>query len=154
MAIVAYLAGHDPDAQAIFDGLWRYARANPSVIEPRLMNWRIPPPPESGNDSAFDRDCDIAYVVLLAAEQWGDSGAVDYAAAALETIAGILDATIGPRGRLPMLGDWTHPDGSPYNQDTPRTSDIMPSQFRAFAAATGDPVRDVATAMAGLTRLT
>lgn len=149
MVVVAYLAGHDPDAQGIFDGLWRYARANPSVIEPRLMNWRIPPPPESGNDSAFDGDCDIAYALLLAAEQWGDAGAIDYAAAARETIAAILEATIGPSSRLPMLGDWTDPDGARYNQHTPRTSDFMPGHFRAFAAATGEPAWDAVIAACG-----
>jgi len=48
-----------------------------------------------------------------------------------------------------MLGDLTDPDGSPYNQDTPRTSDFMPGQFRAFAAATGNPVWDVVVAACG-----
>lgn len=142
MVIVAYLAGHDPDAQAIFDGLWRFVRANPSVIESRLMNWRVPPGDEGGQDSAFDGDCDIAYALLLAEAQWGSDGEIDYGAAAREVIAGILAATIGPRSRLPMLGDWTEPDGEPYNQDTPRTSDFMPGHFRAFGAATGDPVWD------------
>lgn len=140
MVIVAYLAGHDPAAQSLFDGLWRFARANPSAIEPRLMSWRVPPGEGSGRDSAFDGDCDIAYGLLLADAQWGSAGPIDYAAAARDVIAGMLAATIGPRSRLPMLGDWAEPDGVKYNQNTPRTSDFMLSHFRAFGQATDDSV--------------
>ncbi len=140
MVIVAYLAGHDPAARSLFDGLWRFARANPSAIEPRLMSWRVPPGEGSGQDSAFDGDCDIAFGLLLADAQWGSSGQIDYVAAAREVIAGMLAATIGPRSRLPMLGDWVEPDGVTYNQNTPRTSDFMLGQFRVFQQATGDAV--------------
>lgn len=141
MVIVPYLAGHDPDAQAIFDGLWGFAHANPSEIEPRLMNWHVPSD-GNGVDSAFDGDCDIAYGLLLADAQWGSDGPVNYRKAALDVIAGILDATIGPRSHLPLLGDWVKADGPKYNQDTPRTSDFMPGHFRAFGRATGDAVWD------------
>jgi hypothetical protein len=58
MMIVPIMAGHDPDAQIIFDGLWAFARAHPSEIDPRLMDWIVPDP--AGNDSAFD-DADIAF---------------------------------------------------------------------------------------------
>lgn len=140
MVTVAYLAGHDPAAQSLFDGLWRFARANPSAIEPRLMGWRVPPDEGSGQDSAFDGDCDIAYGLLLADAQWGSAGPIDYSAEAREVITGMLAATVGPRSRLPMLGDWVEADGATYNEDTPRTSDFMLGHFRAFERATKDPV--------------
>jgi endo-1,4-beta-D-glucanase Y len=136
---VAHLAGHDPAAQLLFDGLWRFCRDNPSAIDARLMNWHVPPDP-NGNASAFDGDCDVAYGLLLADAQWGSDGQVDYAGAARQVLDGILTSTIGPRSRLPMLGDWVDPDGPVHNQHTPRTSDFMLGHFRAFAHATGDPV--------------
>ena len=142
MVIVALLAGHDPDAQALFDGLWAFARAHPSIVDARLMAFQVPPPPDEpgGTDSAFDGDCDMAYALLLADAQWGSAGAVDYAAAAATLIGAIAESTIGPHSRLPLLGDWTEPDGRKFSEYTPRSSDFMLDHFRAFGAATGDPL--------------
>lgn len=137
MIVVVHIAGHDPDAQTLFDGLWRFARANPSEIDSRLMAWRIPA--EEGNDSAFDGDNDMAYALLLADAQWGSAGEIDYLAAATELIAGILESTIGPESHYPLLGDWVDPDGDPYNQWTTRPSDFVLGHFRAYERATGDP---------------
>lgn len=136
LVIVALMAGHEPDAHAIFDGLWRFALAHPSGIDARLMGWQVPE--QGGSDSAFDGDADIAYGLLLADRQWGSAGTIDYASAARRVLAGVLESTIGPQSRLPMLGDWTNPAGAPHNQYTPRTSDLMPAHFRAFARFTGD----------------
>ena len=141
MLIVAHLAGHDPEAQEIVDGLWRFRLAHPSEIDDRLMDWRVPG--GEGNDSAFDGDCDIAYGLLLADAQFGSDGAIDYLAEFSRTSAGILGSTIGPQSRLPMLGDWVDANGATYNQDTPRTSDFMPGHFRPFACATGNGVWDM-----------
>jgi endo-1,4-beta-D-glucanase Y len=135
MVIVALMAGYDPQAQVIFDGLWRFARANPSGIDSRLMTWHVPIG-ASGNDSAFDGDADIAYALLLADKQWGSDGAIDYQAEAAQVITAILESTIGPTSRLPMLGDWVNPNGGTYHQYTPRSSDFMPAHFRAYGRAT------------------
>ncbi len=137
MMIVAHLAGYDPDAQQIFDGLWRFSREHPSDIDGRLMAWRVPPDP-AGNDSAFDGDADIAYGLLLAAAQWGNEGPIDYATDAATVLAGLLESTIGPESDLPLLGDWVDPDGSRYSQWTTRSSDFMPGHFRAFARASSE----------------
>lgn len=139
MVIVAHMAGHDPNAQTLFDGLWRFSREFPSGIDSRLMSWKIQNGAVvSGNDSAFDGDVDIAYGLLLADAQWGSSGEIDYAAEAEIVITAVLESTIGPSSRLPMLGDWVPPNGNPYNQYTPRSSDFMPAHFRAFGRATHD----------------
>jgi len=140
MLIVPIMAGYDPDAQAIFDGLWAFARAHPSEGDPRLMDWKVPQ--TDGNDSAFDGDADIAFGLLLADAQWGSAGLVNYKAEAETMIAGILESTIGPSSHLPMLGDWTDPNGVTYNQYTPRSSDFMLTNFRAYGQATGNPVWD------------
>jgi endo-1,4-beta-D-glucanase Y len=139
MIITAVMAGHDPSAQKLFDGLWRFARRYPSSYDSRLMGWQIPVIPEK-NGSAFDGDSDIAYALLLADAQWGSGGAIDYKREALTVIAAILESTIGPASRLPMLGDWVQRRGGKHNQYTPRSSDFMPGHFRAFRAATGNGV--------------
>jgi endo-1,4-beta-D-glucanase Y len=139
MVVLAQMAGHDPDAREIFDGLWRFARAHPSCIDGRLMNWRIPETRGSGCDSAFDGDNDMAYALLLASAQWGDGGAIGYRAAFETLAADVFAATVGPDSRLPLLGDWVDPAGRKYNQWTTRTSDHMVGHFRAFARAAGRP---------------
>jgi endo-1,4-beta-D-glucanase Y len=144
MVIVPLMAGHDPEAQMIFDGLWQFARAHPSGVDGRLMDWKVPDT-ESGNDSAFDGDADMAYGLLLADAQWGNQGDINYKAEAEMVIAGILESTIGPDSLMPMLGDWTDPAGEQFNQYTPRSSDFMPVNFRAYGQATGDPVWEEVT---------
>jgi endoglucanase len=154
MVIVAAMAGHDPQAKTIFDGLWKFRVAHPSVIDNRLMDWEFPNSnPEDNDDSAFDGDADIAYGLLMAHAQWGSAGTINYLDEAKRVIAGIRESTIGPNSKLPMLGDWVEPGGinstATYSQWTTRSSDFMPGHFRAYGAATGDTAywSDVATAV-------
>lgn len=144
MVITALMAGFDPEAQELFDGLWRFRLAHPSEIDNRLMDWEVPK--NSGNNSAFDGDSDIAYGLLLADAQFGSGGAINYKDRATWVISGILASTIGPASGLPMLGDWVNPNGNPHNQYTTRPSDYMLAHFRAFRRATGDGVWDTVIA--------
>lgn len=135
MLTVAYMAGADPAAQPIFDGLWRWARQYPSSIDPALMAWEVPP---GDGDSAFDGDADMAYALLLADEQWGSDGAVNYRRDARRLLRGILRSTIGDDTLLPLLGDWVDAsDDDEFDQTTWRSSDCMPGHFDAFARLTG-----------------
>jgi endo-1,4-beta-D-glucanase Y len=139
MMIVALMAGYDPNARAIFDGLWRFTKTNPSDIDPRLMGFLVPPDPDA-NNSAFDGDVDMAYGLLLADDQWGStSGPINYRAQAKVVLAGAYASTVGPQSKLPELGDWVDSTGTgQYDQYTPRPSDFMPAHFRAFARITGN----------------
>ena len=137
MIVVAIMAGHDPEAKSVFDGLWQFSRLHPSRIDKRLMAYKVPVRRDRRN-SAFDGDCDIAYGLLLAYRQWGNAGKIDYRAEASTVIKGLMTSVIGPESRLPMLGDWVKPNGPKYHQRTIRTSDIMPGHFRTFARATGE----------------
>ncbi len=142
MMIVAWMAGAEPDAQRLFDGLWEYANDHRSEIDPRLMDWHVPASEaaEPGEDDcAFDGDADIAYALLLADEQWGSDGRVHYRAEAERVMAGLLESAVGPQSHLPLLGDWVDPAGLEYNQYTVRTSDFMPDHFRTFARASLEP---------------
>ncbi|MDP3721765.1 MAG: glycosyl hydrolase family 8, partial [Anaerolineaceae bacterium] len=69
MLILPVMAGYDPEAQEIFDGLWLFARSHPSEVDARLMDWNIVK--KEGNASAFDGDADMALGLLLADAQWG-----------------------------------------------------------------------------------
>ncbi|MCB9554276.1 MAG: hypothetical protein H6705_20800 [Myxococcales bacterium] len=138
LLIAAMMAGHDPEAQAIFDDLYRYARAHPSRIEPRLMAWAQDENCRDvdGANAATDGDLDIAYALLRADRQWGSDGAIDYAAEARATLAALLAAAVHPEDTV-LLGDWVAP-GQRWYTGT-RTSDFMPGHFEAFARFTGEP---------------
>ncbi len=138
MIIMAIMAGYDPDARAIFDGLWAFARQHPSSIDHRLMAWQVPENPDTGIDAAFDGDADMAYGLLLADNQWGSGGAVNYRRQARQLLTAIMESMIGPQSHLPMLGDWITREGAPYSQYTPRSSDFMPGHFRSFYALTSN----------------
>ena len=131
MIIMAMMAGYEPEAQQFFDGLWRFSRQHPSQKDLNLMAWEVPEPP-GGASSAFDGDVDMAFALLLADQQWGSDGRINYHAEAIDYITAIFDSTIGPGSSLPLLGDWVDPDGDEYNQYTTRSSDFMPLNFRAF----------------------
>jgi endo-1,4-beta-D-glucanase Y len=132
MIIVVMMAGYDPDAQTIFDGMFNYARAYPVPGAPNLMIWQIDSSgTTSQSDSAFDGDADIAYALILADAQWGSSGTINYAAEALATLEDIANYTIGANSLLPELGNWV-PDAT-HTQYTPRSSDFMYGHFRAYS---------------------
>ncbi len=142
MIIVAHMAGYETDAQSIFDGLWHFSRAHPSQIDGRLMAWQVPEDADTGIDSAFDGDADIAYGLLLADAQWGSDGDVDYAAKAAQLINAIYESTIGADSHLPELGDWVEADDVSHGQYSPRSSDFMPAHFRSYGRFTANPVWD------------
>lgn len=139
MLITALMAGHDPQARAIFDGMLAYFREHPSALTPGLMAWYQKKSCASaeGADSASDGDLDIAFALLLADKQWGSCGAIDYAAEAERVLDAIAVGELDASGRYVRLGDWTSPAEPPYYAAT-RSSDFMPDHLRAFAAASGD----------------
>ena len=136
MLITAIMAGHDPKAQELFDGLYRVFRSQPSNLNRQLMAWAI------GSDckaiqpatSATDGDLDIAFALLLANRQWGSAGAIDYAGEARKVIAAIGASEMNATTGLPLLGDWARQSALAW---ATRPSDFMLDHFRAFGALTG-----------------
>lgn len=139
MIIAALMAGHDPDAQAIFDGMYAYFTEHPTLTHQHLMAFyqRKSCADAQGTDSASDGDLDIAFALLLADRQWGSCGAVDYAAAAQAVLADVVDGDLDASGRYVLLGDWVSPSEPAYYDGT-RSSDFITDHFRSFAAITGD----------------
>ncbi|HWJ95338.1 MAG TPA: glycosyl hydrolase family 8, partial [Telluria sp.] len=148
MLIAVLFAGHDPNAQQLFDGLLAVARAKYAYAvaqyEPMgkyLMDWQLWANGTSngGGWSACDGDLDIAMALLMADRQWGSGGTWNYKQEALNTIAALkawnFDAATGAVG-----GRGVQYAGSA------RISDFMIGHFRAFRAATGDSFWDLAIA--------
>lgn len=140
MVITAMMAGHDPDARKLFDGLYRFFRDHPSVNSPDLMAWNqvkgCQDDPDGGNDSATDGDLDIAFGLLLASKLW-TGGDIDYAAEAKKVIAAVKAHEESATTHLALLGDWASDPSDPQTFAT-RPSDMMLDHYRAYATATGD----------------
>jgi len=145
MLATVLMAGADPDAHADFDALYRFFRAHPTLENADLMAWRQVSKGKSAalteekgdKDSATDGDLDIACALLMADQQWGSRGAIDYRKEALKVIAAILSAESDPQGNTLTLGNWVDNESPQHGGFRP--SDFMPSSLKAFASASGDP---------------
>ncbi|GAA1560648.1 glycosyl hydrolase family 8 [Kribbella lupini] len=142
MVIAATMAGADPDAKKIFDGLVKWTIDHPSSVNPDLLaaeqdvNCRS----VNGGDGATDGDMDVAYGLLLADRQWGSAGTYNYKQLAIRHINAIKKDELNPSTNLLKLGDWSS-SGDQYYYIS-RTSDWMVDHFRAFRTATGDSAWD------------
>ncbi len=144
MMLAALMAGHDPEARSIFDGMYAYFREHPTSTHQYLMAWnqtRSCSEPEGGLDSASDGDLDIAYALLLADKQWGSCGPIDYLSEALLVLANIKDGALDATAQYVLLGDWVSPGDMQYYPST-RSSDFMPDHYRSFEDATSDAAWD------------
>lgn len=145
MLLAVYMAGYDPNAQTIFDNLFRFYQAFPSVITPSLMGWQqveedgeIIYNPEGGDDSATDGDLDIAFALLLADAQWGSNGPINYLAKANAIISAILEGDVNLQKFSLKLGDWVD-NGDPKFGKATRPSDFALNHLKNFLASSGDP---------------
>lgn len=138
MMIIALMAGHDKDAQKIFDKFVDFYKAHPSVLNPYLMQWAIPTEKRNSKKwdqySATDGDLDIAYAFLLAHKQWGSAGRYNYQQMAWDMIGAIAAAEINWSTYKVMYGDnWKN--GPDSNKHLTRPSDWMGAHFQSFAIA-------------------
>ncbi|TDU83240.1 chitodextrinase [Kribbella voronezhensis] len=142
MVVTATMAGADPAAKTIFDGLVKYMLAHPSVNNADLLAAEQDTSCKSvnGSDSATDGDMDVAYGLLLADKQWGSAGTYNYKQLAIKHINAIKAGEINPNTNLLTFGDWSTSGDATYNMS--RTSDWMIDHFRAFKAATGNSAWD------------
>ena len=138
MLITALMAGHDPEAKTIFDGMYDYFRDHGSAIDGDLMAWFQDEncDDDRGDNSATDGDLDIAYALLLADKQWGSCGRIDYRAEALSIIESIREHDVSPSAEWTLLGDWVPGSSERFRKST-RTSDHMTGHFTTFESATG-----------------
>jgi hypothetical protein len=141
MLLAVVFAGHDPNAQALFDGLLSVVRARPAygfnAFGPNgqyLMEWRINANGTSAGEgwNAMDGDLDIAMALLMAHRQWGSGGKWNYLQEGKNTINAMKSWNMKEDGATRGLP----------NANNNRTSDYMIGHFRAFKAATGDKLWD------------
>jgi len=141
MMLMALMAGHEPNAQQIFDGMFDYFRAHPTAFHQHLMgsyqNLSCDTPP-GDFDSATDGDLDIALALLLADRQWGSCGTVNYLLEAQQVLNDLEDGDVDATAHYVLLGDWVVPSESAKYYDATRSSDFMPDHTRSFQAATGN----------------
>src|SRR5579872_640844 len=117
--------------------LFRSYYKNHQSNHPYLMAWaQTKNCRDLDKSTATDGDMDIAYSLLLADKQWGGAGKINYLQEARKMIAAIMHYEVNPRTYSVLLSDAIEYDSKDYF-DT-RTSDFMPSNFKAFELATGD----------------
>lgn len=147
MLLAVLFAGHDAQAQSVFDGMLAVVRARPAysltAIDPAgkyLMDWRIAANGSSAGDgwNAMDGDLDIAMALLMADRQWGSTGKWNYLQEGKNTIGALKTFNMKADGATKGLP----------NANNNRTSDYMIGHFRAFKAATGDSLWDLAVTRA------
>ena len=119
--------------QELFDKLWKYEQS--WLDENGLMHWYIDAAGTTvlGSGAASDSDEDMAWALLMAAQQWGGRGSLgeSYESIAKRQIDLIWRHEIH-EGKLlkpgDKWGDW----------NTVNISYFAPSYYRAFAKATGN----------------
>lgn len=144
MMIEAYMAGADPEAKEIFDGLLSFYLHHPSTICPTFMAWSQGPDcNNTGFDSATDGDEDVAFALLVADKQWGSEGEYNYKALALKIINALKQCAFSSQG-YPLLGDWVDGQDTTFASAT-RSSDWMLDHYITFHKYTSDPFWQQAT---------
>ncbi len=136
MIIFALMGGKDADARNCFDGMYKVFRDHPCEVHDDLMSWEI----RGGDDfeldaksaTATDGDLDMAYSLLLAHDQWGSDGAINYLGEAKKMIAAIKSEEMGQQSKRVLLGSWDS------NEWSTRSSDWMGGHLNAFYDVTGD----------------
>ena len=154
MVIVAMMAGHDPQAQTIFDGMLAVGRKFPSGISitvpakhgirPRPGNEYLPTHTLGPNcsrvfeaDSISGGDLPFAYALTLADKQWGSTGKVNYLDEAKKTANAIKLYDMNPQ-KLTGIGDWASLPFEGMWTTIARPDFFMVGYFRAYAKASGD----------------
>lgn len=144
MITVALMAGFDDSAKLIYDGLFRYFRSHPSKQSPNLMAWaQIKDCKDLDRTTATDGDMDIAYSLLLANEQWGSKGDINYLREARKMITDIMKQEINHKTFSILMSNAIEPDSKDYFDM--RSSDFMPAHLKAFRTVTGDSNWDKVT---------
>jgi hypothetical protein len=145
MILTAIMAGHDPDAQKLFDGFYTVGRAKPSAYKGNeaLVAYSVGANCSTNGDSGsiFSGDADFAYGLLLADKQWGSAGTINYAEEAKKTIAAMKKFDMNPTLKLPLDGDWAAlpgEDAKGWFTDT-ETVNFIFGNFRASPRPAATP---------------
>jgi hypothetical protein len=140
MLVATIMHGYDPAAQSIFDGMYAFFRAHPSVHSADRMAWEQVDGcgnidrADNSPDSETGGDLDIALALIMADRQWTSRGNIDYLTEAKKVLAAVQDGDMNASTHLTLLGDWATAVDNSFH-DATRPSEGRPAHFRAFASA-------------------
>jgi hypothetical protein len=154
MVITAMMAGHDPEAQIVFDGMYAVARKFPSIlgsyvppkhgIGPRANNLLLLAYAIGNNctkvfddHSEVNGDLIFAYALAVADRQWGSTGKVNYLEELKKTAAAIKQYDMSTL-KTPLIGDWATLPGEGMWTTVSKPQNFQLGIFRAFGKASGD----------------
>ena len=135
MLITVMMAGYDKEAKKVYDGMYKFYKAHHSKRSEYLMSWSIlngciTNTKNDNQSSATDGDFDIALSLLMAGEQWGNSGEIKYRDEAVKMLDAILKYEINHNKHTVLLGD-ANIIGDEDFYDV-RSSDFMPAHLKIF----------------------
>jgi len=115
--------------------MFKFTKDHPSKKSPHLMSWCIlegciTNSYNDNNSSATDGDMDIALSLLMADNQWGSKGELNYRKEGLKILDAILKHEINHENHTVLLGDANVFGDEDYNDI--RSSDFMPDHLRVF----------------------
>jgi hypothetical protein len=154
MIITAMMAGHDPDAQATFDGMYLVARKYPSIlgsyvppkhgIGPRVNNLNLLAYAFGTNcakvfddHSEVNGDILFAYALAVADKQWGSTGKVNYLDELKKTASAIKQYDMSTL-KTPLIGDWSTLPGEGMWTTVAKPQNFILGAFRNFGKISGD----------------
>ncbi len=145
MIITVLMAGYEPEAKKIFDGMYWFYKDHPSSHHPYLGAWNqvvgcknAYSEENDGSATATDGDMDMAYALLLADKQWGSDGKIPYLEEAKKMINAILEKEINPETSYILLGTEKADSDPKYYYGT-RPSDFMTNHLKVFYETTKNP---------------
>lgn len=126
MLIAAYA-----DDQIVFDGLWNYYKSY--MNSHGVMNWKIR---ENGTVEGFggatDAEEDAAMALIIADQQWGSAGAINYKTDAITLINNMMLYEVAKPSYMLKAGDqWG-------TADVTNPSYFAPAYYRIYYQITGD----------------
>ena len=154
MVITAMMAGHDPEAQTVFDGMFAVARKYPSILShyvppkhgigPRANNQYLLAYAIANNCAkAFDDHSEVtgdlifAYALAVADKQWGSAGKINYLDELKKTVGAIKSYDMSTL-KTPLIGDWSTLPFEGMWTTVSKPNNFMLGMFRVFGKASGD----------------
>ena len=139
MVVMVYMSSATNNTQDIFDGLYKFYQAYNSPHNPDLMDWKVRQNGSSiGQGAATDADVDVAFALMMAEKQWGNSsGAFNYHNEAVRIINAMKASEFSAVGDVYPGDGWTDPKNPCY---------FTPAYLRMYADYTGDTFWDSAAA--------
>lgn len=124
-----------------FDGFFKFAKSFYSTNNRAFMSWIIPKSEnvQYRDGAATDGDLDIAYALLIAHDNWGSDGDINYYQEAKKIIKAAEKSLIGGN-KVILFGDWCKGSTNKNYSHGTRSSDWLVGHFEVFEKVTGNGI--------------